>query len=129
MCRQSTPAPLLCSWDGNAVFSVIDGQAFEIASAGQCGFIGRNELLLVNYVGKFGGLKPDAPSIAVFSAWRYWCPSGRPTSGIESNFRASDNPNVAVRMPDKSIYLAGQGCLVHRTRPPRRDVGILPMPG
>jgi len=37
-----------------------------MASAGQCGFIRRNELLLVNYVGKFAGLKPDAPSIAVF---------------------------------------------------------------
>jgi hypothetical protein len=57
------------------------------------------------------------------SEWRYWCPSGRPTSGMEANFSASDNPNVAVRMPDKSIYLAGQGCLVHRTRPTRRDVG------
>src|ERR1700730_13781084 len=52
------------------------------------------------------------------------CPSGRPTSGMRP-----DNPNVAVRMPDKPIYLAGQGCLVHRTSPPRRDVGISPMPG
>ena len=41
------------------------------------------------------------------------CPSGRPTSGMESNFSATDNPNAAVRMPDKSIYLAGQGCPRH----------------
>src|SRR5260370_681935 len=50
----------------NAAFSIIDGKAFEMASAGQCGFIQRNELLLVNYVGKFAGLKPDPPSVAVF---------------------------------------------------------------
>src|SRR5258708_5127223 len=57
------------------------------------------------------------------------CPSGRPTSGMESNFSATDNPNVAVRMPDKPIDLAGQRCLVHRTSPPHLDVGISPMPG
>jgi hypothetical protein len=102
----------------NVVFSIIDGKACEMASAGQCGFIRRTKLLLV----KFASLW-KMPRSSPFLLEILPCPSGRPTSGMECNFSTSDNPNVAVRMPDKSIYLAGQGCLVHRTRPPRRDVG------
>ena len=95
-----------------------------MATADQCGFIRRNELLLVIFAGLWKMLRSSPFLMEILP-----CPSGRPTSGMESNFSATDNPNVAVRMPDKPIYLAGQGCLVHRTPPLHRDVGILPMPG
>ena len=92
-----------------------------MATADQCGFIRRNELLLVIFAGLWKMLRSSPFLMEILP-----CPSGRPTSGMESNFSATDNPNAAVRMPDKSIYLAGQGCPRHH---PTETLGFYPMPG